>query len=163
MISSVLRFFSAAFLYQSFSKNRGFLPINYASTMQLYIQLFLSFTGITFATCNHDNCARAVSGIQQGTTHLAIASSDCSNFLRTTVTAPASTVSVTVTSIVDASITFGPVKRQVAGTIPSYASDCVGAAAYSSACSCFGVTPATITAPASVSMVDFKKDMTDQE
>jgi len=92
MISSVLRFFSAAFLYQSFSKNRGFLPINYASTMQLYIQLFLSFTGITFATCNHDNCARAVSGIQQGTTHLAIASSDCSNFLRTTVTAPASTL-----------------------------------------------------------------------
>jgi hypothetical protein len=120
--------------------------------MQFYLLIFLSSLGTAFAMCNHDNCARAVTGIKQGSIHQAVASSDCSNFLQTTVTAPASMTVVTVTPIVNTTITFELAKLQPTATIPDYASDCKGSAAYSSACSCLGVTATIITAPASVSM-----------
>lgn len=119
--------------------------------MQSRLPLFLTFIRFSSAKCIHDNCARAVVGAQQGPDQQAIASSDCNNFLKTTVTPPASTVSVTFTSILNVTNTAQLYKRQVTSTIPDYAGDCLGAAAFASACSCFGLVSSTITAPAPVS------------
>ena len=117
--------------------------------MEIYALLFLLFARIAFAKCTHDNCARAVVGVHQD--H-GVARSDCSNFLKVTVTL-ASTVSITVTPVVNSTTTFQPAKRQATGTIPVYASYCLDAAGYASACSCFGVKPETITALFPVSMM----------
>jgi hypothetical protein len=119
--------------------------------MQLYLPLLFFFIEIASTKCTHDNCARAVMGVQQGIDHQIIASSDCSSFLRTTLTPPASTVSITFTSTVNATTAFEPVKLLATATIPDYASNCLDAAAYASACFCFGVKPMTITASVSVS------------
>jgi hypothetical protein len=51
----------------------------------------------------------------------------------------------TVTQAAPAERVAAIVKRD--GVVPSYASACSGSARYSSACSCFGVTRATVTAP----------------
>jgi len=87
-----------------------------------------------------------------------VASSDCSSLLETTITAPASTVSVIFTTAVIAKTTLHA-KRQAYATIPDYASGkCDDVEAFASGCSCLGVTHATITAPVPVSMdwIDFK-------
>ena len=107
--------------------------------MKTYFSLFLSFARIASAKCTHNNCVRAVIGVHQDHS---VARSDCSNFLKVTITPLAST--------------FQPAKRQATGTIPVYASNCLDAAAYASACSCFGVKPETITAPFPVSMNQIK-------
>lgn len=124
--------------------------------MKTYFSLFLSFARIASAKCTHNNCVRAVIGVHQDHS---VARSDCSNFLEVTVTPPASTVSITLTSVVNATTTFQtfqPAKRQGAAAIPVYASNCLDAAAYASACSCFGVKPETITAPSPVRMNQIK-------
>ena len=107
--------------------------------MEIYVLIFLLIARSTSAKCTHDNCARAVIGVNQDHS---VARSDCSNFLKVTITPLAST--------------FQPAKRQATGTIPVYASNCLDAAAYASACSCFGVKPETITAPFPVSMNQIK-------
>jgi hypothetical protein len=119
------------------------------STMQFYPHLLLPFIGLASSTCNHDNCARALMGVHlHGTT----VTSDCSSFLDTTIVPPVSTTSVTITSVIDTTTTIQPAKRQEIATIPAYATGvCLDAAVYASACSCLGVTPATITAPIPVS------------
>ncbi|KAB5566245.1 hypothetical protein GE09DRAFT_1106038 [Coniochaeta sp. 2T2.1] len=110
--------------------------------------------------CNANNCARAVTGTRSGKMP-AVSSrqADCSSFMKVTVT-PAtstatSTTTVTVTSIM-------PNKRDnlairqvtvVPSSIPAYASDCSSAAAYSSACSCWGITATTTTAPTPVTTI----------
>ncbi len=121
--------------------------------MKPYFPLFLVFARIASAKCTYDNCARAVMGVHQGQS---VARSDCSSFLELTLNPPASTVSVTSTTAVNSTTTFQPVKRQGAATIPVYAGNCLDAAAYASACSCFGVKPETITAPSPVSMNQIK-------
>jgi hypothetical protein len=127
--------------------------------MRSFILLVLTFIGLTVASlnlrddCHADNCLRAVAATRFGPGQVSTASSDCSLFLKTTVTPPATTVYITTTTTLPPS-SFNTVnqKRQTArATIPSYASQCTDAAEYSSACSCFGVTPATTTAPTPVS------------
>ena len=82
----------------------------------------------------------------------AVASSDCSSFLETTITPPASTVSVTFATVAIATTTLHA-KRQAYATIPDYASGkCEDVEAYATGCSCLGVTHATITEPVPVSM-----------
>jgi len=71
--------------------------------------------------CNADNCARAVTGTRSGkipdaTSRMA----DCSSFMLTTV---------------------GPSTTIVPSQVPPYASACSGTQRYSSACSCWGITP----------------------
>jgi hypothetical protein len=115
--------------------------------MQLYLPLFLSFIEIASSKCTHNNCVRALMGVDQ-----VLASNDCSSFLETTITPPASTVSVTFTTAVIATTTLHA-KRQAYATIPDYASGkCKDVVAYASGCSCLGVTHAIITAPVPVSM-----------
>ncbi|KAL2064101.1 hypothetical protein VTL71DRAFT_4595 [Oculimacula yallundae] len=115
--------------------------------------------------CAADNCLRAVRAtalpMRPGS-----ASADCSSYFRATVTPAASTVTMTInfseTLIVTQKTTFTSVvtvqpeaglplkeKRQrtvIPSEIPTYASACSGSVRYSSACSCIGVTQATITA-----------------
>lgn len=120
-------------------------------TMQLYLPLPLSLVKVASSTCSHNNCARAIMGIDP-----IIASSECGSFLRTTIIPPASTISITVTSVIIATTAFQLAKHHAYTSIPYYASNCRGAAAYSSACYCFGVKPVTITAPVSVSKTGIK-------
>ncbi|KAE9380638.1 hypothetical protein N431DRAFT_498470 [Stipitochalara longipes BDJ] len=113
--------------------------------MQFYLNILLSFIGIAFAACNHDNCARAIMGVHH---HGTSVSSDCSSFLEMTIIPRASTISVTITSVINATTTFSPVKRQEVVTIPAYATGkCLDGAAYASACFCLGIMAATITVP----------------
>ena len=125
-----------------------------ASSMKSFILLILSFISIAVAyvdtACHYDNCLRAVAGTRQGPGQVSTASSDCSSFLQRTITPPATTVTVTTTTTKPPSGTNNQ-KRGALATIPAYASPCAGAADYSSACSCFGVTPVVTTAPTPVS------------
>jgi hypothetical protein len=115
--------------------------------MQFYLPIFLSFIEIASSKCTHNNCVRALMRVDE-----VVASSDCSSFLETTITPPASTISVTSTIVVIATTTLHA-KRQAYTTIPDYASGkCEDVEAYASGCSCLGVTHATITAPVPVSM-----------
>ncbi|WYZ38289.1 hypothetical protein EsH8_III_000203 [Colletotrichum jinshuiense] len=108
------------------------------------------------AGCNADNCLRAVRATRFGTATMEVRLAECSSFLAVTETATASTVFVTETKIqtVTANNTRSIVPRQATlsaqipvKTIPAYASACTDAARFSSACSCFGATAATTTAP----------------
>ncbi|RDW56667.1 hypothetical protein BP6252_14053 [Coleophoma cylindrospora] len=121
------------------------------------------------ATCNADNCARAVTGSMIKPT-LALRLADCTSFLLATVTPAVVTstttvtpdpVSVTTTIVVVATattpipaittITFN--KRLLndgaiinsPSAVPTYASACSGTVRYSSACSCASVTKSTKT------------------
>ncbi|KAK1977946.1 hypothetical protein LZ30DRAFT_825344 [Colletotrichum cereale] len=108
------------------------------------------------AGCNADNCLRAVRATRFGTATMELRMAECSSFLAVTETPIASTVFVTESSIqtITANATKTIYQRQAAETpistqaIPEYASACPDAARYSSACSCFGATAATTTAPA---------------
>ncbi|TVY58167.1 hypothetical protein LCER1_G001379 [Lachnellula cervina] len=113
--------------------------------------LILTFIGIVLAnpltlSCHDDNCFRAVAGTRRGPGQVSTASSDCSSFLQTITTPPATTVTVTTTTTKPPSGAPNG-KREALKTIPAYASPCPGAADYSSACSCLGITSAIITAP----------------
>jgi len=112
----------------------------------------------TATKCNNDNCARAVTGtVPYGSTHPAVARSDCSRLLQSTITPPAVTILFTETVVAATTTLVDVVKRSASpvssGVLPAYASPCSDLAAYSSACSCFGVTPITITAWILVSLV----------
>ena len=112
----------------------------------------------TATKCNNDNCARAVTGtVPYGPTHPAVARSDCSRLLQSTITPPAVTILFTETVVAATTTLVDAVKRSASpvssGVLPAYASPCSNLAAYSSACSCFGVTPTTITASIPVSLV----------
>ncbi|TVY41007.1 hypothetical protein LOCC1_G005881 [Lachnellula occidentalis] len=114
--------------------------------------LIFTFIGIVLAdsltlNCHNDNCLRAVAGTRQGPAQVSTASSDCSSFLQTFTTPPATTVTITTTTTAPPSSPFQH-KRAALKFIPAYASPCPGAADYSSACSCLGVTSAIITVPA---------------
>ncbi|RFU31424.1 hypothetical protein B7463_g4923, partial [Scytalidium lignicola] len=94
--------------------------------------------------CSPDNCARAVTGTQRGFGHQYTASSDCSAFVGTsTVTSCiTNTVALTTVTVFPLQIRrYGP----PASGIPLYATACTDSAAYSSACSCFGITQPTVT------------------
>ncbi|GJC93117.1 AAA family ATPase [Colletotrichum higginsianum] len=110
--------------------------------------------------CNADNCLRAVRATRYGTATMELRLAECSSFLAVTETPSATTVFVTESSIetLTANVTRTLYQRQAAAeetaavlstqTVPVYASACSDAARYSSACSCFGATAVTTTAPA---------------
>ncbi|KAJ9667101.1 hypothetical protein H2201_002620 [Coniosporium apollinis] len=107
--------------------------------MRLSIATVLTLAGFSIASlaprqggCSADNCARAVTGTRRGDPARSSARADCSSFFARTVTV---TVGNTET------ITQTPTPTAV----PTYATACSGAARYSSACSCFGVTASTST------------------
>jgi hypothetical protein len=122
----------------------------------------LSFVALAAAAaleprvCAGNNCNRAVTGTRPGLLPLTERSSHCASFLLTTVTPAASTVTVTVDD--EDLPTPTPAKRGVGlnarqvtvvpTAIPDYAENCVDAAEYISACSCFGLTGSVTTAPA---------------
>ncbi|KAH7397881.1 hypothetical protein BKA64DRAFT_51692 [Cadophora sp. MPI-SDFR-AT-0126] len=105
--------------------------------------------------CYADNCARAVSGTRSGPDHLKTASADCSSALvitdfpfGATVTSWMTWVEETDTVTVTAAPTpiAGNEKRQIDFVpIPPYASPCMDYFAYSSACSCLGITATVVT------------------
>ncbi|KAI0098430.1 hypothetical protein F4814DRAFT_121778 [Daldinia grandis] len=88
------------------------------------------------AKCAVDNCLRAVREAVPS-----LQEEDCKSFVRVTVTRAISTLSSTVIITTTGTITK-------ATSIPEYASPCASSAAYESACSCLGITPATTTVPA---------------
>ncbi|PMD37155.1 hypothetical protein L207DRAFT_599483 [Hyaloscypha variabilis F] len=108
--------------------------------------------------CNANNCLRQIRGTDVNLQPpLTSRESDCSTFMITTVT-PATytaTTTVTITTVVP------PAKRDVDSaplvaprqvtvsptTYPAYATDCPSYSAYSSACSCIGITPTVTTVP----------------
>ncbi|KAJ0166059.1 hypothetical protein CTA2_8888 [Colletotrichum tanaceti] len=114
--------------------------------------------------CNADNCLRAVRATRYGTATMELRLAECSSFLAVTETPSATTVFVTESSIetLTANVTKTLYQRQAAAgetaavlstkTVPGYASACPDAARYSSACSCFGATAVTTTAPAAATV-----------
>ncbi|KAL0943365.1 uncharacterized protein CTRU02_201251 [Colletotrichum truncatum] len=104
--------------------------------------------------CNADNCLRAVRANRYGTATMSIRMAECSSYLAVTHTPVASTVYVTETGAEPAveSNTQTIQQRDIetpapTKAIPAYATACPDAAAFSSACYCFGASPLTITAP----------------
>ncbi|KAH7304251.1 hypothetical protein B0I35DRAFT_516863 [Stachybotrys elegans] len=110
--------------------------------------------------CGGDNCGRAVMANRFGAATMAARLADCSSYLSVTVTPSTSTRYVTET--VSTTVTYDPLAparrdegaaaaiapRQASKVIPAYASPCSGVASkYISACSCYGATAATTTAP----------------
>ncbi|KAK4462458.1 hypothetical protein QBC42DRAFT_338312 [Cladorrhinum samala] len=104
--------------------------------------------------CHGNNCNRAVTGTRPGLLPFASRSADCRSFLLTTVTPAPTTVTVTVDDVGQPIPTDHVNKRAdsavtvTATNIPSYADNCVDAAEYRVACSCFGLTASVTTAPA---------------
>ncbi|RDW80503.1 hypothetical protein BP5796_05201 [Coleophoma crateriformis] len=117
------------------------------------------------ATCNADNCARAIAATTKPT--LASRRADCTSFLLATVT-PAVVTSTTIvtpdptsttTTVVEVTTTTtrttaGAVNKRInpdgaitnsPSAVPTYASVCSGTIRYSSACLCAGVTKSTTT------------------
>ncbi|KAG5944206.1 hypothetical protein E4U59_007507 [Claviceps monticola] len=124
------------------------------------VSVFLSFAtaavaGILDARkghCGGDNCARQVTGTRKGLEPLSSRKEDCSSFMRTVVAPEATTITVTVT--VDpgepVSLTRHAIDYRApteAPSVPIYASSCKNAHKYSSACSCWGITPASTVGP----------------
>lgn len=104
--------------------------------------------------CNADNCYRAVSGDFRGPFQQAIAYDDCIEYMKNFCTVDI--INITVTSTILTTITEVSTvgKRAVATTtfsLPSYASACSNEARYSSACSCWGILPDTVTKTVPVS------------
>lgn len=107
------------------------------------IVLFAATAAATSSNgCNANNCARAVTGTRPGKTpSVTSREADCSSFMQTTVfTYNGGSPSATVTPT----------------AVPAYASVCSGEpgggeAAYSSACSCWGITATAVTSPVSES------------
>ncbi|OAA41404.1 hypothetical protein NOR_05482 [Metarhizium rileyi] len=103
--------------------------------------------------CGGDNCARQVTGTRDGLIAITSRKNDCSNFMKTTVVPDATTVTVTVTVEPDepAALTKRNIEYRAATeaptAVPAYASSCNSAGKYSSACSCWGITAVTTTAP----------------
>ncbi|KAG5924711.1 hypothetical protein E4U42_004562 [Claviceps africana] len=103
--------------------------------------------------CGGDNCARQVTGTRKGLTPLSSRKADCSSFMRTTIVPDATTITVTVTVEPDEPVSL--TKRgieyraatEVDHAVPTYASSCKKKGKYSSACSCWGITPVITTAP----------------
>ncbi|KJZ74428.1 hypothetical protein HIM_06238 [Hirsutella minnesotensis 3608] len=105
--------------------------------------------------CGGDNCARQVTGTRGGLLPLTSRKADCSAFMRTTIVPDATTTTVTVTTPhvqLSHARRDGVVLEYRAATealtaVPAYASGCRQASNYSSACSCWGITAITTTAP----------------
>ncbi|KAH8886929.1 hypothetical protein GQ53DRAFT_874531 [Thozetella sp. PMI_491] len=129
------------------------------------------------ADCSANNCARAVTGTSKGTATVAVHRADCSSLLQETALPPTSTattivtttapaVTVTANTVVDfftvtvatvtgittvtvaAPFTGITLLKRAEPTIPVYASACTSFAAYSSACSCWGIDAGTTILPA---------------
>jgi hypothetical protein len=109
--------------------------------------------------CNANNCARAVTGTRSGKVpDITSRADDCSSFMLATVTPATSTYTTTTTVTTTISVEYVKrdgilANRQVTvhpTAVPYYASACPGTSAYSSACSCWGITASTTTAPTPV-------------
>ncbi|KAK2053778.1 hypothetical protein LY76DRAFT_581222 [Colletotrichum caudatum] len=101
--------------------------------------------------CAGNNCNRQVTGTREGLLPISSRKADCTSFLQATVTPSPTTVTVTVTAAPARARRDGHIAdRQVTELptlVPAYASSCDDAAEYSSACSCWGITAVTSTAP----------------
>ncbi|KAF9874569.1 hypothetical protein CkaCkLH20_08132 [Colletotrichum karsti] len=102
--------------------------------------------------CAGNNCNRQVTGTRDGLLPITSRKADCSSFMEATVTPSPTTVTVTVTAApARLRRNHGEMAiRQVTDlptVIPAYASSCDDTAEYSSACSCWGITAVTSTAP----------------
>lgn len=123
------------------------------------------------SVCFADNCLRGIRGTRLNakpplTSRLA----DCSSFMQATITPDplsvypspnfpdlyskiTSTTTITATTVTITASPILPLKlelrqeTEVPTEIPSYATYCSGPSAYSSGCSCAGITQTTLTAP----------------
>ncbi|KAF6833995.1 hypothetical protein CMUS01_06356 [Colletotrichum musicola] len=118
----------------------------------------LSLASLGAADCHGDNCARAVTGTgPHKTVDITSRRSDCSSFMRTTVTPEPFIATVTETVYTDSpprparstSLATSSPATTSSATVPGYASACVNAGEYSSACSCWGITTTVTTLPRS--------------
>ncbi|KAK5992057.1 hypothetical protein PT974_05453 [Cladobotryum mycophilum] len=102
--------------------------------------------------CHGNNCARQVTGTRDGLLAITSRQADCSSFMKATVTPEPTTFTVTITVDEDEPPNTKRGLEYRAETalptlIPAYASSCEGGNDYSSACSCWGITATTVTAP----------------
>ncbi|KND94284.1 hypothetical protein TOPH_00783 [Tolypocladium ophioglossoides CBS 100239] len=141
---------------------RSLYPSSADPSVKMKAAVILSFVAAALAGavevrdghCGGDNCARQVTGTRDGLSPIESRKADCSSFQKTTVVPDATTTTDTVT--VDAGV---PSKfRRDAGleyraateaptVVPAYASSCQEGTKYASACSCWGITAVTTTAP----------------
>ncbi|CAK7230375.1 hypothetical protein SCUCBS95973_007551 [Sporothrix curviconia] len=90
--------------------------------------------------CNGNNCNRAITGTRDGLPVSSERQADCTSFLFTVVT-PSPLFSTVYIEAATEAVTVIP------NALPSYATACSSAAAYASACSCWGLTGTVSTAP----------------
>lgn len=125
--------------------------------ISLFAYFVLATDDINPTACYADNCARAVSGTRFGSSHLSTAFSDCSDAFVSTFFPYGSTTTIWNTGAEATATVVVPAKKrqedEFEGMIPPYAYEACDYGEYESACSCLGVTPATTTNTASVSLV----------
>ncbi|KAL8366445.1 hypothetical protein RB595_004975 [Gaeumannomyces hyphopodioides] len=135
-------------------------------TVKSALAMLATATVVVADGCNANNCARAVTGTRDKIPSLETRRADCSAFMLATVTPATVTTTTTISVIVSKSTTStstttttistttttGILDRRQATVVPSivpaYASACPNAAAYRSACSCWGITARTTTVDA---------------
>jgi hypothetical protein len=107
--------------------------------------------------CHGNNCNRAVTGTGGHLLPSATRKADCSSFQATTVTPDAVTTTVTVTVDADEPAKFKrnvqPLEQRDEKVIPTYIKNCASPEDYAAACSCWGITATTSTAPTPTSTV----------
>ncbi|CZS96700.1 uncharacterized protein RAG0_05913 [Rhynchosporium agropyri] len=106
--------------------------------------------------CKADNCLRALNCTQSGPSHLSTVLADCSSVLITT-DHPVATIT-SYSTLAEATnnvfVTAAIEKRQIIASsqpLPTYAKPCTDFYAFSSACSCLGVTASVVTGDSHVS------------
>ncbi|KAK2770788.1 hypothetical protein CKAH01_04295 [Colletotrichum kahawae] len=123
----------------------------------IFVTTIFALTGLATATCNGNNCARAVTGTGVHVKpDIEIRRKDCSSFMRTTVTPDTITSTKYITegtekrfAVAEPLVNLIAPRALVTGfpsILPSYAAKvCAGTSEYSSVCNCWGTTPTVTT------------------
>ncbi|KAF3929658.1 hypothetical protein AA313_de0200648 [Arthrobotrys entomopaga] len=123
------------------------------TAMRIFLCLMIATNveAIFFLHLKQDECYNDI--LSFGCWNRLRVSTDCSKFLQTTITPSDSTVYETIiatdTLTTDIPTVTDPAKESppTPASIPAYAAGCTVSSEYSSACTCLGIHPATITAP----------------
>ncbi|KAH7327072.1 hypothetical protein BKA65DRAFT_554635 [Rhexocercosporidium sp. MPI-PUGE-AT-0058] len=102
--------------------------------------------------CNANNCLRGIRGTGSNIKPpLTYRLSDCSSFMRATVTPAPTTTTITIATVTTTVVPLLPreleARQQTTSPsqVPAYATFCAASSAYSSGCSCLGITKSTLT------------------
>lgn len=127
--------------------------VSIQSTMKVFAVLSLVSAALAAnifeRDCSGNNCNRAITGTRAGLPATTLRQSDCSSFMLTVVT-PSPVTSTTwidgTTKSAASAVKASAAVTAIPSILPTYATQCSSVAAYSSACSCWGITARVSTA-----------------